>query len=132
DAYHYMSCLGFKALALLHLGEWGEALRISRDGTQMAQKNGHGLAIRIFQLTLAWLHELAFDFARARQLCEPLVQQAREDQADRHFGLIRLGMAYLGLGESERAVSCFRELTSRIEGGFLLDWIWHLHLHYGL
>jgi predicted ATPase/DNA-binding winged helix-turn-helix (wHTH) protein len=132
DAFHYMSCLFFKALALLHLGEWGEVLRLIRDGFQLAQKNGNGIAMRLFQLMAAWVHEQTFDFARARELCLPLIQQAWDGHADLHFGLIRLGMAHLGLGEQNEALACFREVTGRIENGTQIDWIWQVHLHHGL
>src|SRR5262249_49069908 len=74
DAYYYMSCQFFQAWALLHLGAWGEALRLTRDGLRMAEKNGHCLGVRAWQFMLAWLHEQAFDFQRARELCEPAVR----------------------------------------------------------
>ncbi len=132
DAYHYMSGLCFRAWALLHLGEWGEAHRIVRDGLQMAEKNGHGVGTRVFQLLLGWLYGEAFDFARARELCEPVTRQAVEGQFDQVHSFIRLGMAHLGLGTCEAAFSCFREVTRRLEGGAIVDWIFHLYLHHGL
>src|SRR5262249_33462927 len=68
DAYYYMSCQYFLAWALLHLGAWGEALHLTHNGLQMAEKNGHRLGVRVWQSMLAWLHEQAFDFQRAREL----------------------------------------------------------------
>src|SRR5262249_52864134 len=71
DAYHYMCCLFFQAWALMHLGEWGDALRLTRDGLQMAEKNGHRMGAKSYQFLLAWLYEEAFDFRQAGELCEP-------------------------------------------------------------
>jgi hypothetical protein len=132
DDYHYMSCQYFKALALLHLGEWGEGLRIARDGLELAEKNAHGLATRVFQYGLSWFHEQAFDFATARELCERAVQQTMENEFVLFFGLIRLGTVHLGLRQWEEAFRCFWEVTRKLERGAMMDWIWHMHLHSGL
>jgi DNA-binding winged helix-turn-helix (wHTH) protein/tetratricopeptide (TPR) repeat protein len=130
DAYHYMSGLCFSAWALLHLGEWGKALRLITEGLQLAEKNGHRLAQRIFQLFLAWLHEQAFDFEGARALCES--GRSGDQQMRVLFGLIRLGMAHLGLGQAEQALDCFREVIRQTEQGMMLEWVYEAQLHLGL
>jgi DNA-binding winged helix-turn-helix (wHTH) protein/tetratricopeptide (TPR) repeat protein len=132
DAYFHISSQYFQAWALLHRGEWGVALRRVREGLQMAQKNGHGVATRLFQLLFSWLHEQALAFERARELAEPATRQAQEGQCEQFMGRIRLGMAHLGLGECAAAFRCFREMTAQLERGVLIDWFWQMQLHRGL
>jgi DNA-binding winged helix-turn-helix (wHTH) protein/tetratricopeptide (TPR) repeat protein len=130
DVYHYLSCLCFSAWAQLHLGEWGEAHRRIAEGLRLAERNGHRLALRIFQLFLAWLHEEAFDFEGARQLCESGLET--DTQMSILFGYIRTGMAYLGLGKPHRAFDRFREASRQTVPGVNLEWIYHMQLHHGL
>jgi DNA-binding winged helix-turn-helix (wHTH) protein len=132
DSYHYMSCHYFRACALLHLGELGEGLRAARHGLEMAEKNGHLLATRVFRFTLSWFHEQVFDFEQARALCEPLILHTLGGQFDLYLGLIRLGMAHLGRRDLDSAYDCFRAVTDRLDRGDRMDWIWYMHLHNGL
>jgi DNA-binding winged helix-turn-helix (wHTH) protein/tetratricopeptide (TPR) repeat protein len=132
DVFDYMSCLYVQAYALLHLGEFGEGLRAARDGLAIAEKNRYPMATRVFCCTLGWFHEESFDFTRARELYEPAALQARDGEFDLYFGLIRLGMAQLGLRDLDAAARCFHEVTDRLEAGATMDWILHMHLHRGL
>jgi tetratricopeptide (TPR) repeat protein len=132
DAYHYMSCLYFQASALLHLGEWDDGLRAAREGLELAEKNGHLMATRVYRYTLSWFHEQAFDYERARELCALAVSRTDAGQFDLYLGLIRLGMAHLGLRDLDAAHECLREVTDRLERGATMDWIWHMHLHHAL
>jgi tetratricopeptide (TPR) repeat protein len=132
DSYLYISCQYFKALALLHLGEWGTALSLIRDGTVLAEKNGHGTARTVLRMVEARLLAHGFDFAGARELAQETLVRAREG-FPRFITLIALGEAHLGLGDLERAADCFEEVVGRSEAGpFRLDWIFHLPLYRGL
>jgi tetratricopeptide (TPR) repeat protein len=132
DSYLYISCQYFKAWALLHLGEWGAALSFIRDGTLLAEKNGHGTARTVLRMVEARLLAQGFDFAGARELARETLVRAREG-FPRFITLIALGEAHLGLGELDRASDCFEEVVARSKAGpFRLDWIFHLPLYRGL
>jgi DNA-binding winged helix-turn-helix (wHTH) protein/tetratricopeptide (TPR) repeat protein len=132
DSYLYISCQYFKALALLHLGEWGQALSLIRDGTLLAERNGHGTAMTVLRMVQARLLSQGFDYAGARELAQQTLVRAREG-FPRFITLIALGEAHLGLGELDRASDCFEEVVARSEAGpFRLDWIFHLPLYRGL
>ncbi|HEV8039375.1 MAG TPA: AAA family ATPase [Bryobacteraceae bacterium] len=132
DSYLYISCQYFKAWALLHLGEWGTALSLIRDGTLLAEKNGHGTAKTVLRMVEARLLLQGFDFAGARELARETLVRAREG-FPRFITLIALGEAHLGLGELDRAADCFEEVVARSKAGpFRLDWIFHLPLYRGL
>jgi predicted ATPase len=135
DASEYLQCQFFRALALLHLGQWGEMLRVLKGGLQMADKNGHYLWRVVFQIGMAWLHDEACDFTRARELSEYGLAQTREAQYG--FGqvlsLIQLGVAHLGLEQYERAFSCFREVLPQEDNRpRLTEWVLRMRLHQGL
>jgi DNA-binding winged helix-turn-helix (wHTH) protein/tetratricopeptide (TPR) repeat protein len=135
DVFDYMYCQYYWAWALLHVGEWGEMLRILGDGTRMAERNEHRLASTLFQLELAWLHEQAFDFARACELCERGLAEARqsEHETNEWLSLILLGIAHSGLGHGQRALNCFKEITRRVDGKHgLMEWIFQMPLRQGL
>lgn len=130
DGYQYISCQYFKGWALLHAGRWGEALGLLRDARQRAALNGHQTAAALCQTVEAWLRVEAFDFAGARDLACAGDQQTG---FARFLGLIVLGHANLGLGETEAAFDGFHEVRRLVEQGpFRLDWPYHFPLHDGL
>jgi DNA-binding winged helix-turn-helix (wHTH) protein/tetratricopeptide (TPR) repeat protein len=132
DSYLYISCQYFKAWALLHLGQWGDALSLIRDGTLLAEKNGHGTAMTVLRMVQARLLTHGFDFTGSRELAQQTLVRAREG-FPRFISLITLGEAHLGLGELDRASDCFQEVLDRSQAGpFRLDWIFHLPLYRGL
>ena len=131
DSFLYISCQYFKAWALLHLGQLGEAMTLVKDSLLLSEKNGHGTATTLLRVIQARLHAQAFDFAGARQICQQTLVRAREGYP-RFLTLIMLGEAHLGLGELDLAEECFEEVVERSEAGpFRLDWIFHLPLYHG-
>jgi tetratricopeptide (TPR) repeat protein len=135
NAFDYMLGHFFEAWALLHLGRWGELLRTLREAIGMAEKNGHQLWAMLFRLELAWLHEQAFDFESARQICEQGFQKAKEVQLGygQLMSRVLLGFAHLGLEHYESAFQCFDEMAHRIKKEhILMDWVWQIPLHLGL
>jgi len=142
DAHHYMAGQYFGALAFLHLGEWGKAMRLVRDGLEMAEKNSHYAVVMGFQIVLALLHEQAFDFERVRELCEAILQQFRAEHfsdatSTEHFShtmsTVLLGIAHQGMRQYDHAFNCFNELANQIEQmPIYVDWIFYLLLHRGL
>lgn len=131
DSFLYISCQYFKAWALLHLGQWGEALSLVNDSILLSEKNGHVTATTVLCVIRARLHAQAFDFFGARELCQQTLLRAPEG-SPRFLTLIMLGEAQLGLGELDRAEECFEEVVARAEAGpFRLDWVFRLPLYLG-
>jgi len=131
DSFLYISCQYFKSWALLHLGQWGEALTLVNDSIFLSEKNGHGTAITLLRVIQARLHAQARDFAGARRICQQALIRAR-DGTPRFSTMIMLGEAHLGLGELDLALECFDEVVERSETGHLrLDWIFHMPLYLG-
>src|SRR5262245_19329763 len=138
DARNYLLSEYYRAWALLHQGRWGEMLRIVGEGAaglEMAERNEHRRWTVLFRLELAWLHEQAFDFERARELCEQAHEEARKfaHPYTESLSLILLGMAHLGLERREAAFRCFSEVAARLDRErSLMDLILRIPLHYGL
>jgi DNA-binding winged helix-turn-helix (wHTH) protein len=132
DAFLYMSCQYFKAWALLHLGEWGETLRLTRQGLRLSQANGHTTGEAVLRLIEARLHLEAQDFARARELALETLPMVRPGFPE-FVASIALAEGQAGLGESETAWSVLQGVLQRSrEGPFRLDWIFHLPLYRSL
>lgn len=129
DAFLYMSCLYFKAWALLHLGQWGEALTLARQGVRLSQENGHTTGEAVLRMIEARLHLEASDFSRAQDLARQTLPHAREGFA-RFITLIALGEAQLGLREYEAAKASLEEVIRASQDGPLrVDWIFQLPLY---
>ncbi len=119
DAFLFMSCQYSRALAVLHLGEWGEMLRFVRDGMEMAGKNLNQVWTMALQLLLAWLHEMATNFERSRELFESVYGRTQAGEVNHIIATIGLGHAYLGLKQYDRAFGCFSEITQWLEDGHM-------------
>jgi DNA-binding winged helix-turn-helix (wHTH) protein/tetratricopeptide (TPR) repeat protein len=135
DAHSYLLAQFFEAWALLHGGQWGQMRRILDHGLEMAERNQHTRWAVLFLLELGWLHEQAFDFEVAVQMCKAAVEQARAIQHPytESLGLILLGLAYLGLQKYDDALGCLIEVDQRMKRErILMDWILQIVLHYAL
>jgi DNA-binding winged helix-turn-helix (wHTH) protein/tetratricopeptide (TPR) repeat protein len=133
-SFEYLLGEFFWSWALLHAGRWDEMRHVLHDGMRIAARNGQPRWKVLFRLELAWLHDQAFDFERARELAAYAVERA--DRLDLTYGQILgrilLGSAYLGLGARERAVRLFDEVAGRLEREHvLMGWILRLPLHLG-
>ncbi len=126
DAFLYISCLYFQAWALLHLGEWGQALEVLRQGIELSESNGNGTALTVLQMIRARLHAQSFDFAGALDICLETLPNARPG-FPRFVTLLMLGEARLGLGDLALAREAFDTILAETEAGpFCLDWIFRL------
>ena len=57
----YLSSLSSLALALMHLGWWGELRGAVESGMELAEKNGNQPWRALFAAMLGWLHMQSFD-----------------------------------------------------------------------
>ena len=135
SVFDYMLGQFFEAWALLHAGRWGEMLGTLKRASEMAEKNGHQLWLTLYELELGWLHEQAFGFLRASELCFQGLQKARKLQ----FGYgelmssVLLGFTQLGLENYDEALRTFNDITERLaKERRLMDWIWRIPLALGL
>jgi DNA-binding winged helix-turn-helix (wHTH) protein/tetratricopeptide (TPR) repeat protein len=130
-AYHF--ALAGKTFVLLHLGRFGEAMRIVRAGKEMAEKNGDDPWI--FHFREAWLRTLALDYSGARRLGE-LVKRAKGEYLTgqpQTIARIAGGYAELGQGNYENAIACFREVGDpALTPKFFLHWLWRMTAERGL
>jgi hypothetical protein len=135
NGFEYLACQHYRALAFLHLGEWGDMLATVHDGIRMADRNGHDVWATFFRMQLAGLHLQAFDFPTARQLAEAGVARTRAagHREGETFSAMLLGMAHLGLGQERQALACLRRLEVGVdEGGSFVGWLSRMGFHFGL
>jgi DNA-binding winged helix-turn-helix (wHTH) protein len=131
----YLSAHSSRAHALLHLGRWGELLRVIAAAQSVVEKNGTAPWRGIFQALLAWLKFQACDFRGAATLADELLAIHVEEPAGqvRTMAMVTSGFAALASGAPERAVgvlsrACGRQLLPR----FFLDWYWRMIGRLGL
>ena len=136
DAYHYMTAQFSSTRGRCCISvEWGELRRVLRDGTRMAERNGHHLWAQAFRFQTAWLLTHAGDFARARALCEQGAAARRGSPAGENPGLRSSS------GVADARIEPVRQKPSahsrRSPAGWradlvLMDWILNMPLRLGL
>jgi DNA-binding winged helix-turn-helix (wHTH) protein/tetratricopeptide (TPR) repeat protein len=134
DVHNYLLCHIFSTRALLLLGRWGEALRVLRESSDMAVRNGHQRWAVLLRLNEARVHEEAGDFVWARDAGAYGIEQGRAMPLPyaQLVGSVVLGFAQLGLGQARQAFESFNHLDRRLEQEHLLmDWIWQIPLRLG-
>jgi len=131
----YLSSLSSLALALMHLGWWGELRGAVESGMELAEKNGNEPWRELFAAMLAWLHVQAFDFTGARQIAEGLIQSHAEEPAGQVRTMANLTIAYADLasGQPENALQLFLKVRDRQRTPkFFLQWYWRIISEFGL
>lgn len=133
------------AFDLLFLGEWGEASRELEEAIAMARGNGdYFYRARALQVSRAWLHLLACDFAGVLTICESAIPLVRDPVLHAAPGSLRLpwpyqqslvlrGLAETALGEYDRAREyLFAARDDMDRQRTLSDWYWRMPLESGL
>ena len=131
----YLSCLSSLALALTHLGWWGELRGAVESGMELAEKNGNQPWRGLFAAMLGWLHMQAFDFAGARRIAERLLETHMEEPAGQARTMAMLTIAYadLATGQPANALKLFLEVRDRQSTPkFFLQWYWRMISEFGL
>ncbi|MEO8051347.1 MAG: hypothetical protein ABI833_13100, partial [Acidobacteriota bacterium] len=131
----YLSSLSSLALALTHLGWWGELRGAVESGIELAEKNGNQPWRALFAAMLGWLHMQAFDFNGARRIAEGLLESHTEEPAGQVRTMAKLTVAYadLATGEPERALQLFLKVRDRQRTPkFFLQWYWRIISEFGL
>jgi tetratricopeptide (TPR) repeat protein len=131
----YLSAHSSLAHALLHLGEWGELLRVLRSARDVADKNGNAPWLGILEASLAWLHFQACDYKEAMRLAYGLLQSHPEEPAGqvRTMALVTAALAEIELGWPDKALAALGGVCERDEHPrFFLDWYWRMMARLGL
>jgi len=129
----YLNALGAKALSLLHLGQFGEVLRIVRAGRETAEKNE--VDPWMFAFREAWLRSLCFDFEGVRRLGDVSIRSDSDRHAvqPRAIALVAAGYAKLYEHRYDEALGCFAQvLDTDATPNFFLHWHWRIQAHLGL
>jgi DNA-binding winged helix-turn-helix (wHTH) protein/tetratricopeptide (TPR) repeat protein len=131
----YLSSLSSLALALMHLGWWGELRGAVESGMELSEKNGNQPWLALFAAMLGWLHMQAFDFAGARQIAGGLLETHAEEPAGQVRTIAKLTIAYVDLasGQPENALQRFLNVRDRQSTPkFFLQWYWRMISEFGL
>ncbi len=131
----FLSAHSSLAHALLHLGRWGELLRVIATAQSVVEKNGTAPWRGIFQALLAWLKFQACDFCGAAALADELLASHVEEPAGqvRTMAMVTAGFAALSSGAPERAVEVLSKVCGRrLRPRFFLDWYWRMIARLGL
>jgi len=130
----YVLAISAKAIALLHLGQFGQALEIVRAARARAEKNGSNSSW-IFMLRETWIHINACDFYGARRLCDDIISLNPPYLAGQPNAMGGIADGYAALYEQdyERALRSFGVVADRIPTPkFFLHWYWRMHAELGL
>jgi DNA-binding winged helix-turn-helix (wHTH) protein/tetratricopeptide (TPR) repeat protein len=131
----YLSSLSSMALALIHMGRWGELQQTLRTGMDLSEKNGNEPWRGIFEAMLGWLHMQAFDFDGARRIAEALLEVFTEEPAGQvqTIALLTIGYTELTAGNPKRALECFTKVRDRqATPKVFLQWYWRMISEFGL
>jgi hypothetical protein len=131
----YLSALSSKALALLHLGYWGELRRVAQTAISMAAKNGNEPWEGIFRAILAWLSLEATDWEGAQRAASGLLGSFRDEPPGqvRAMALLTTAFADIETGEAGRAMEAFLLVRDRpAHPKFFLQWYWRIIAQLGL
>jgi tetratricopeptide (TPR) repeat protein len=129
----YVLALSAKAIALMHLGRFGQALEIVRTARSRAEKNGNNPWI--FMLREAWLRTLVFDFEGARRLCDEIIGMNARYLSGHPNAMSAIAAGYAALYEEdyENAIGSFRKLLDRDPTPkFFLHWYWRMQSELGM
>src|SRR5262249_6326711 len=125
--------LSAKAIALMHMGRFGEALEILRNARGRAEKNGN--SAWIFMLREGWLRVLAFDFRGAQRLCEEIIGLNARYLSGQPIamGAIAGGYAAFYEGDHDGALPLFAGLAKPSSTPkFFLHWYWRMQAELGI
>jgi DNA-binding winged helix-turn-helix (wHTH) protein/tetratricopeptide (TPR) repeat protein len=129
----YVLSLSGKTIALMHLGQFGQALEILRSARSNAEKNGKNAWI--FMLREAWLRMLVFDFQGAQRLCDEITDSNAEYLSGQPNAMAVIAAGYAALDEEdyERAIQAFGEISDRDPTPkFFLHWYWRMRAELGM
>jgi DNA-binding winged helix-turn-helix (wHTH) protein/tetratricopeptide (TPR) repeat protein len=129
----YLSSLSSKALALMHMGRWGELQQVLQHAIELSTKNGNDIWVGIFSAMRAWLHMQCMDFRGAQQYAQDLLRVHTEQPAGQTQTMALLTAAYCELTDApEQALRKFQAVCNRVLlPGFFMQWYWTMIGEFG-
>ncbi len=124
-----------RAVALLHLGEWGDLRSALQTGQERAEKNAAPVEALLVELQLAWLELEAGAAGSALERCRRALPRVEEWKLLNGVQMARVfaGTAALLLGARDEAASHLEWLEKRYASErLILDWFWRMPLHIAL
>ena len=134
DVYLFAIYNMLEAFAFLHLGEWRRLRQSVSAALGMCRRNANRQAAVLCELSIAWLHAEALDFASARERGEAALDATVEQNPFNFFlGRVLLAKAAIGLRDYEEARSQFEQIKHKIEvEGVSLETSMYPHYYYNL
>jgi DNA-binding winged helix-turn-helix (wHTH) protein/tetratricopeptide (TPR) repeat protein len=142
-AYLRSQCI-LPSRILMFLGEWGEALRDTKDVIAMLDQNAEYLWGQVVHLNRAWVHLHAMDFAGVLAICDSTLPQVKHPELRRtpdrppprpiiRICLILTGSAETALGDYESAVEHLLGAQAEMDRqAAVFDWYWRMPLESAL
>ena len=125
--------IGAKAVALMHMGQLGNALQVLRAATAQTLTNGNDPWL--LTMREAWLHITALDFAGAQVLCETMIRSdSRYPKGQpQAIGWIAAGNSALAQANYAEALHNFKQvLDENVTPKFFMHWYWRMRAQLGI
>jgi tetratricopeptide (TPR) repeat protein len=129
----YLLALGAKAVALMLLGQFGEALKVMRTAGERAEKNGNDPWL--LNIREAWLRTIALDFDGARRLCDNMIRSNPGYPKGQPKTISRFATANAALAQAnyDEALQNFKQILDKdVTPKFFLHWYWRMQAQLGL
>ncbi len=126
----HFGALSAKIIVLLHTGQFGKVLQITKAGRASPDEN---LSLYwLLTLREAWLRTLAFDFEGARQICQASSNARGEYPDGQYYAVDQIAAGNMALyeGKYSQALEHFRHVQDlKVTTKFFLHWIWRMTAH---
>jgi len=126
----HFGALSAKIIVLLHTGQFGKVLQITKAGRASPDEN---LSLYwLLTLREAWLRTLAFDFEGARRICQASCNARREYPDGQYYAIDQIAAGNMALheGKYSQALEHFRHVQDlKVTTKFFLHWIWRMTAH---
>ena len=133
--FEYLAGLSAKTLALLGLGELGQAHRLLLEGIERSEKNGNAPWIAVFGTMLAYLKYHAFDFEGVCADCERILRPQAGPQPGPLWTLAMTSaaLAEIELGKLDQAMERFNAIRHRASSRkIFMNWYWKMVAQFGI
>ena len=126
----HFGALSAKIIVLLHTGQFGKVLQITKAGRASPDEN---LSLYwLLTLREAWLRTLAFDFEGARRICQASCNARGEYPDGQYYAIDQIAAGNMALheGKYSQALEHFRHVQDlKVTTKFFLHWIWRMTAH---
>ena len=122
--YDYFVAAMYLQWALVERGDLGQALRVARDGAEMANRNGSPISQVWFAVREAWVHLEAFDFERTLETYEKIAQHPVAAATNSRPLYLWLGRARFANRDYEGAWRVWEYIQQALESSAISFQVW--------